>query len=257
MAMGAFSHLLMAAYSLSLPASRREASLPPATLSLEGATPAKASRLGLLRNRPLVLFLLVSLLASIPSQPYNLANAFMNQQGYGSAAATLTLGQITEVTCMALMPMLARRFRLKTLFLVGLLGWATRYTLLAVGTDAHAAGSPLQLLVFLAILLHGPSYVFVYIAGQMYVDRLVDRRSRGVAQGLHALATSGFGHLTGALVTSWSQAALLTPSGVSPAPYNWTPFWLIPVVFGLAVAGLFAALFSDKSPPRAADGRAG
>lgn len=255
MVLGAVSHLVMAAYSLTLPDSSPAAEAQGAAAA-QGATAAQGAmsgdrapgggRVGILRNAPLALFLTVSLLASIPSQPYNFANAFLNQQGYPGAAAMLTLGQITEVACMAMTPFLARRYRLKTLFLIGVLGWAMRYTMLALGSQGGAASPGSLLLVLGAIVLHGPSYVFVYIAGQMYVDRLVDRKNRGAAQGLHAVATAGVGHLTGAFLTAWSQATFLTPVGVSPPPYHWTPFWLAPVALGLVAAGLFAALFSDR-----------
>jgi nucleoside transporter len=233
MALG--SHIAMSLWSLTLPHT------PP--------TPHDANELrpkgNLHRNRAFMLFLLVSLLAAVPSQAYNFAIVFLNQKGYQGAAAMLTLGQLTEAACLFLMPFLLVRWRLKALFLIGVLGWAARYTLLAIGSyggpDTWAAYP-----VTLAILLHGPSYVFVYLAGQMYVDRLVHPTNRGAAQGLHTLATGGVGHLLGAGLAGQMQATLLTPPGVSPPPFNWVPFWLIPVGLGLSVAILFAFTFFER-----------
>lgn len=240
MTIAAWSHIAMAAYSLTLPSTR-----PQRTPRIEGATDRRVWQ-----NPTLMLFLAVSLFVAITSQAYDLANVFLNQQGYQGAAATLTLGQLTEVACLAAMPWLAVRMRLKTLFVIGVLGWAFRYLMLALGSyggpETYATW-----FVYAAILVHGPSYVFVYLAGQMYVDRMVDPSIRGVAQGLHAFATVGVGHFLGACVTGWSQSTFLTPAGVTPPPYNWAPYWLMPVGLALLVAALFGAFFTESEDQEA------
>lgn len=236
-----WSHVVMTLYALCLPPSRT-------------AVPAETPRVvtdGWRPSRGFVWFLIVSLLAATTSQAYNLANVFLNQTGYIGAAATLTLGQVTEVFCLAAMPWLHSRVRLKTLFLIGLLGWVVRYLLLASGSFGEPT-SAAAALVLVAILLHGPSYVFVYVTGQLYIDKLVDPSHRGIAQGLHTLATGGIGHFLGAGMTGWAQSAFLTPPGVDPAPYHWAPFWLTPVTLGLVVAVVFAIRFSDSTASNAA-----
>ena len=57
-----------------------------------------------------------------------------------------------------------------------------------------AAGSYYALAwpVYAAILIHGPCYVFVYVIGVMYVDRLAGSAHRGAAQGLYALASAAW-----------------------------------------------------------------
>jgi hypothetical protein len=47
-----------------------------------------------------------------------------------------------------------------------------------------------------------------------------------------------------------SQAAYLTPEGISPAPYHWTTFWLIPAAISFATLLLFELMFK---PPREAE----
>lgn len=232
------SHLAMAVYSLTLPRTQ-----PQRSPSVEGTR-----RWGLLRDPTLALFLLVSLVAASGSQAYELNNVYLNQRGYEGAAATLTLGQLTEVACLAAIPWLQRRWRLKTLFLVGILSWSLRYLLLALSSVGESTGLSTAM-IYGAILVHGPAYVFVYLAGQMYVDRLTDPSSRGVAQGFHALSTVGLGHVIGSGMTGWSQSMFLTPAGVSPPPYDWTPFWLIPVAATLGAAIFFAMAFSGGPKP--------
>lgn len=238
MMLGGWSHLVMAAYALTLPSTRPEP-VPKHEASERG---------GLLQNRALMLFLVISLLAAVTSQAYELSNVYLNEQGYQGAAATLTLGQLSEVICLAVLPWLRSLMRLKTMFLVGVLAWALRYVLFAAGACDLPSGVAIGC-VYAAILVHGPAYAFVYLVGQMYVDKLVDASHRGMAQGLHALAMGGVGHLFGAGLTGWSQAMFLTPAGVSPPPYDWVSFWMAPVAVSVIAAALFALFFSDRSVP--------
>src|SRR5690606_38744071 len=101
-----------------------------------------------------------------------------------------------------------------------------------------------------AILMHGFCYVFVYVSGQIYLDFLAGPRSRAAAQGLSVLATSGVGHLLGALLAGFAQARLLTPPGVSPPPMNWLAFWLLPLGMFVVVLLLFLFKFhiAEESP---------
>lgn len=245
MAISVVSHALMTLYSLTLPGASDDAVDPdPEAANADQASQAR-QRGRLLRSGAFVTFLLISVFAAAPSMSYNLMNLFMNERGYEGAAATLTMGQVTEVLCFIAMPALLARFGLKVIFLVGVLGWVLRYGLLALGSYG-GPDSTAAVFVYAAIIIHGPCYAFVYIVGQMYVDRLVPASSRSAAQGLHTIATGGFGHLIGARMVGWSQATFLTPEGVTPAPYRWPEFWLVPIVIGVVTAAVFAAVFSER-----------
>jgi nucleoside transporter len=235
--LGLVSELVMAAYAVTLPKT------PPPRRS-HGALPGRApSPWG---NRSIVAFLLVSFLACVPSQVYgSFLNPYLNQRGYQSPAAIQTIAQVSEFVCMLSMPLLLGRFGLKPLFLLGVLTWVVRYALLALG-----AWQDWSLPVFTAIAIHGPAYVCIYVAGQLYIDRLADPRSRSAVQGLHALATTGVGHLVGSIAAGWSQSVFLTPAGVTPPPYRWVEFWLAPAAVGVFAAVAFALAFNepDRSP---------
>jgi MFS family permease len=196
----------------------------------------------LLGNRPLVAFLVVSMLACVPSMAYNnYGNLFLNTQGFPRPAALMTLGQISDVLCLWATPWLIARFGLRFLFVSGVIAWGVRYVLLAAGSHYFMAWP-----VYIAILIHGPCYVFVYVIGVMYVDRLADAAHRGAAQGLNALATTGLGHLLGAMTVGFAQQTFLTPAGVSPPPYDWAAFWLVPAAVSVITVVLFQISF--KAP---------
>lgn len=228
------AHLLLAAYCFSLPHT-------PALGRALGGWRAVAGGQALWSNRPFLVFLGVSMLAAASTQFYDrFSNVFLNQVGVEHAAAKLTLGQLMEVGCMMAMPFLVLRFRVRTLFLCGVAAWAVRFGLLAASGDGHPWS------IYPAILVHGFCYTLVYMLGQLYADRLADNERRGAAQGLHSLATGGFGHLVGALAASWAQATYLTPPGVEPT-YRWGLFWGFALALSLAATLLFAWLFSDSS----------
>jgi nucleoside transporter len=232
--LGACGSAMMALYCLTLPHT------PPERLGGARLLDIYRDSGELLRNRPLVMFLAVSMLACISTTAYNnVGNPFLNHAGYPRPAALMTLGQLSELLCLWAAPWLIARLGLPILFVSGVSAWALRYALLAAGSYFGAA-----LPVYAAIVLHGPCYVFVYVVGVMYVDRLAPSAHRGAAQGLYALASAGLGHLTGALAVGVAQAAFLTPAGVSPPPYRWTAFWLVPAAFSLAAVVMFKLAFS-------------
>jgi nucleoside transporter len=235
--LGTYGSIVMVFYSLTLPHT------PPEGRSEDFLRRAFRDSGELLRNRPLVVFLLVSMLACIPSMAYNnYGNLFLNRQGFPRPAALMTLGQLSDVLFLSATPWLIARIGLHTLFVSGVIAWGVRYALLAAGSY-YAIAWP----VYAAILLHGACYVFVYVIGVIYVDRLVGRTHRGAAQGMYALASAGLGHLLGAFTVGFTQEMFLTPDGVSPPPYDWTAFWIVPAILSAATVVVFSVALK---PPR-------
>ncbi|TWT77245.1 putative nucleoside transporter YegT [Posidoniimonas polymericola] len=233
LAIGAWSSLAMAAYALSLPRTR------PMLAERGGQQKDRRPTRGLASNRPLIGFLVIAALAVVPSMAYNnYANLFLNWAGYPSPAALMTLGQLSDLMCLAALPMLSARLGLSRVFFLGVLAWSVRYGLLTLASSLGWTAA-----VYGAIIVHGPCYVFVYVAGVMIVDQLSGPAQRGAAQGLNAIATGGVGHLGGALLVGFMQQASLTPEGVSPPPYDWSTFWLAPAILSTATAVAFAMAF--------------
>jgi hypothetical protein len=54
------------------------------------------------------------------------------------------------------------------------------------------------------------------------------------------------GHLLGALSVGLSQATFLTPEGVSPPPYHWTAFWLVPALISVTTLVVFKLVFKPR-----------
>lgn len=228
--LGLVSHVVVAAYSLALPHT------PPLTAMVHWSRIARGWGELLRREPKLGRFMLAALLATIGPQFYNvILNAYMNQIGVRNAASWMAIGQVTEVIVILLMPAVLVAIGPKQTFFIGLVAWIVRYALIYFG---GAEGLPFVLTIA-SIALHGVSYSFVYLTGFMYVDRIAPRESSAVAQGMFAMATSGFGHLTGSALVAWCQSEFLTPAGCDVPPYDWPTFWLVPLLLGVVATVVF------------------
>jgi MFS family permease len=139
---------------------------------------------------------------------------------------------------LGLTPRLIKRYSLRSLFVSGIIAWAVRYALLAA-----ASFNGITWPAYAAILMTGPCFVFIYVVGVMYIDHLVGGAHRGAAQGMFVLATAGLGNLGGALMVGFTQATFLTPEGVSPPPYHWPAFWIVPAFVSVASVVVFLIFF--------------
>lgn len=243
--LGAIVSFITAIYSLTLPPTR------PTPKNTGNDHQAIVTNWSSLRSRDTILFLLVSIIASMPIVIYhNFANPFLNQQNYQNAAALLTIGQGTELLLLIVLPWLLLRIDMRSLTLWGIIAWAVRFALLSMVTSvSEVSGFGL---VLIAILLHGPGIVFLFVVGQMYINRLVDEAHQGAAQGWYSAATFGIGPLFGSLIAGLCQQNFLTPKDISPPPYNWSFFWSVSLVISVvaAIALVFAIPRKVGSPER-------
>jgi nucleoside transporter len=200
--------------------------------------------LSLFRSRSFVVFVLACLLICIPlAFYYNFANLFLNEENVANAAGKMTLGQVSEFLCMLIMPFCFARLGVKWMLLVGMLAWALRYALFALGSSHD-----LMILFYFAIVLHGVCYDFFFVTGQIYIDQLAPRRLRASAQGLITLLTYGVGMLigtqvSGSVVERWQETEQTQIVG-----HDWVSIWTVPAVMAVIVALMFAISFrTEKS----------
>ena len=76
--------------------------------------------LSLMKNRNFAVMIVGSLLISIPlSFYYAFANPFFNEEGMVNAANKMSLGQVSEIAFMVLMPFFFRKLGVKNMILIG------------------------------------------------------------------------------------------------------------------------------------------
>jgi nucleoside transporter len=238
--------LLLALFCFSLPHTPPHRAGPVRLRDVLGLDALK-----LLRDRSFAVFVLGSFLVCIPLQfYYAFANPFLNELGVRNAAGKMTLGQMSELVFMLLMPWFFRRLGVKYMLLVGMAAWVTRYLLFAYGNNAA-----LVWMLYGGIVLHGICYDFFFVTGQIYVDQKAPAETRAAAQGFITFVTYGVGMLIG----SWLSGKVVDRyasivSGVSgvggTVAHDWNRIWLVPAGGALAVLILFALFFrSDEQAP--------
>lgn len=197
---------------------------------------------GLFRDRNFTVLVVASFLVCIPLFfYYSFANAFLNEIGVANAAGKMTLGQVSEIGFMLLMPLFFRRLGVKWMMLVGIAAWVARYVLFAFGNNEAAVW-----MLYGGILLHGVCYDFFFVTGQIFVDSKAPLAIRGAAQGLITFATQGAGAfvgtwLAGLVVDSYKMSARYPPS--LEQVHDWHSIWLVPAGMAVVVWVLFALLF--------------
>ena len=154
----------------------------------------------------------------------------------------MTLGQMSEIGFMVLMPWLLVRLGVKRLLLVGMLAWAVRYLLFAAG-DA----GPGVWMLYGGILLHGVCYDFFFVTGQIYVDTKAPADLRAAAQGFIAFVTLGAGGLIG----TWLAGRVVDAYVVAGAAqgHAWGTIWLVPAIWSAVVLLLVAVFFAHREGP--------
>ena len=194
--------------------------------------------LKLLKDRNFLVFFLSSVLICVPlAFYYQHANQFLSEIGVENATGKMTIGQISEVLFMLLLPFFFKKFGFKMTILVGMLAWTVRYLLFAFGD----AGEGVYMLL-IGIALHGICYDFFFVSGQIYTDSKAGEKVKSAAQGLITLATYGVGMLGGFYI-----AGLITDANLTSEGHDWASVWQIPALFAVLVFVLFAVLFKNET----------
>ncbi len=153
-----------------------------------------------------------------------------------------TIGQMSEVLCMlAMPPSCSGGSASGGALLLGMLAWAVRYALFALGNSGGLAW-----MLLIGIALHGVCYDFFFVSGQIYTDTKAGIRHKSAAQGLITLATYGLGMLIG-----FRAAGSVTDMYVHTGVHDWRSIWLTPAAFSLAVfIGFVFSFSSERDDPR-------
>jgi len=245
--MTAAASLVLGLLSFTLPATPPKADRNK-TVSLSDILGLEA--LKLFRDKNYLIFFLSSILICIPlAFYYQNANTFLVEAGMENATGKMTLGQISEVLFMLLLPVFFKKYGFKNTILIGMLAWAVRYVLFAYGD----AGS-LTFMLLTGIALHGICYDFFFVSGQIYTDAKAGPAVKSAAQGLITLATYGIGMLIGfwvaGKIVESHKIASTDPAGT--AMTDWNEVWLYPAAFAAIIMVIFLLTFKNEKVEAAA-----
>jgi len=108
-------------------------------------------------------------------------------------AGIMTIGQMSEIFCLAAIPFLARHISKKTILAIGLICYAARFAIFAY--------LPSLQFIIPGLALHGPIFAcFIFLAFTI-VDEECTSDVRASAQGLYNLVIVGFGVVIGSQIS--------------------------------------------------------
>jgi MFS family permease len=168
----------------------------------------------------------------------------------------MTIGQMSEIAMLAVVPLLARSLSRKSILALGLLAYALRMALFAY---VHDLGLPPMLLLVGGVALHGVCFgCFIFFAF-MIIDEEAPGDVRASAQSLYNLVIVGIGIIVGSMVSTWLSD---WARGAKPAfhyddPDQTRALFSVPMWTALAVLALLLVFYpaqhrspSSASPPR-------
>ncbi len=268
------SSLVMGLYSFTLPHTPPPARGKPVSVR----TILMLDAFSMLTKPPFLVFIVCSTLICIPlAYYYGITSMYLGNTGFVAPASTMTLGQMSEIFFMLLIPFFFRRLGVKYMILIGMLAWVARYALFAVG-----APNQVLWMIYLAVLLHGVCYDFFFVTGFMYADKIASKDIRGQVQSMLVFFTQGvgmyfgywvafaqhgttvtkYGDLTAAIAKSTPPQTLsfaesllkmfsvdplkVDPTLLSDTMAQWKQFWLVPAGMAGVIAVIFFIAFWDK-----------
>ncbi|MBA3937397.1 MAG: MFS transporter [Planctomycetes bacterium] len=236
------------------------------------------------RNRAFATYLICAFLICIPLSAYYVyLSSQMGAMNQSHASVWGNVGTWLEAGMLFLMPLLIRRLGIKRMIAIGILAWVVRYALFSWSAGAGSVPAPfladhsanpdypgvvlagfpipfihLGFLVFmLGVALHGISYDFFFITGQVYVDTVTPPEIRGQAQAMNLFFTYGLGLYVGAIVAGTlathafcdATGAAVVASSAAALP-DWPRLWLPLAGFAALVLVVFVLAFSTRDAPQ-------
>lgn len=186
---------------------------------------------GLFRHRSFGVYLAVGLTLSVMNQFYGThGHAYLTATGWAGAERWMVIGQVVEVGCMFVIPLLDPKRSMKWLMLAGAVGGALRGLTMAWGNPwaVMAVGVP----------MHGWQFALYFVTATTFVDRLAPPHLRASAQAIAAFVGGGLGPLLGNALAAEALDACKLPTGT-----DWGTFWLVPAGGCGLAAVAFALLF--------------
>lgn len=217
----------------------------------------------LFKQKKMALFFIFSMLLGVSLQitngfatPYINSFAARSDSWFAQNPTLLTsLSQASEALCILLIPFFLKRFGIKKVMLIAMLGWVLRFGFFSVGTTETALGLAA---LFASMIVYGVAFDFFNVSGALFVEKEAGSDIQASAQGLFMLMTNGIGASVGTWAAgkvvnhycAWNaDGFFLAREGVAG---GWEAVWTIFSVYALVVAVMFAIVFKYKHVPEKA-----
>lgn len=210
----------------------------------------------LFKDRKMAIFFIFSMLLGVSLQITNgYANPFIttfknipeyaNTWGANNANALISLSQVSETLCILLIPFFLKRFGIKTVMLMAMVGWVLRFGLFGLGNPGTGVW-----MFIISMIVYGIAFDFFNVSGSLYVDNETDKDIRSSAQGVFMMMTNGFGATLGMLgAQEVVNHYVFSQTDLVAQLEGWKTSWYIFAGYALVVTILFAFIFKHKHNP--------
>jgi nucleoside transporter len=150
----------------------------------------------------------------------------------------MSIGQIAEISTMAILGVTLKRFGWRTTMILGILGHAARFAVFAFFPEYKAA-------IILINVIHGVAYAFFFATVYIFVDEFFPKDVRASAQGLFNLMILGLGPLVANVIgPKLMGETFKTANGV-----DFRSLFFVPL--GMAIAAALILLVAFHPPAKA------
>jgi nucleoside transporter len=240
---------VMAAYSLTMP----QCPTTKATGKVNFVDAFGLRAFTLFKDKQMAIFFIFSMLLGVSLQITNgFANPFIQSfgqipeyqglWGVENANALISISQMSETLCILLIPFFLRRYGIKIVMLMAMVGWVLRFGFFGIGNP----GSGVWLFI-LSMIVYGVAFDFFNVSGSLYVDQKTDVSIRSSAQGLFMIMTNGIGATVGTLCAQQviNHLVYSRPEGIEQVA-GWSQSWLVFAGYAAVFAVLFLLIFKDN-----------
>ena len=245
--------ILLAFYALTMPKCPTNRSTK---LSVSGMFGLSAFKL--FKDKSMAVFFIFSMLLGVSLQITNGYGTMYIEQ-FGKVAQFLqvnpdffadnptfliSISQASETLCILLIPFCLRKFGIKGVMLMAMIGWVLRFGFFGIGNTAPSG----VWLLILSCIVYGVAFDFFNVSGGLYVDKKTSPEIRSSAQGLFMIMTNGIGASLGTfLAGTFVVNKKVLADGLNPVQQldGWRESWLIFAAYALVVAILFWLIFRN------------
>jgi MFS family permease len=201
----------------------------------------------------LVLWLVTFIDSTVHNLYFNWTGSFLGADAAGGGVGipgnwimpVMSIGQIAEISTMAILGLTLKRLGWRTTMILGILGHAARFAVFAFFPHYKAA-------IVLINVVHGVAYAFFFATVYIFVDEFFPKDVRASAQGLFNLMILGLGPLVAnVLGPQLMGVTFKTPTGV-----DFRSLFLVPFAAAVFAAVLLAVAFHPPATKSEAVGAA-
>jgi len=250
--------LMLSLYALTMPACPTDRS---GSSSLADSLGLRAFKL--FKRRDMAVFFIFSMLLGVSLQITNSYGTmyiehFKTVAEYAddffasNSTFLISLSQCSEALCILLIPVCLRRFGIKGVMLMAMMGWVLRFGFFGVGNTAPSG----VWLLMLSCIVYGVAFDFFNVSGGLYVDAQTTPDVRSSAQGLFMIMTNGIGASLG----TWIAGTFVINENVFAPGLDavqqlagWRQSWFEFAAYALVVTVLFVFIFHPRkqaAPPK-------